>query len=85
MRVNFSHRASARRSRQTGLYAILIHLGLVSDREQASFVLIAIAMLCLTVSALVWFGSDVHENAAPVVAEDSYRAGNPSEIDPMYR
>lgn len=88
MHVEFSNemkRTRQRAPKASGLYGFLITYGLVKDREQATYVLIAIFFLCAVVTVMFWFGSERHDNAAPIKAEDSYRAGHPSEIDPNVR
>jgi len=65
-----------------GLYGFLLTKGLVKNQHQANIVmLVAAALIALVAYSLFQTLSGAPSNAPELTPEDSYRAGNASEID----
>ena len=65
-----------------GIYGWLLSKGVVKNRKQANLVMVIGAILIAIVSLIIYSSSTGgHKNAPKLTPEDSWRAGNPSEID----
>lgn len=65
-----------------GLYGFLLAKGIVKNRQQANLLMVIFLVVCLfVIYALVDFTFQPNPNARPIDPEDSYRAGNPEEIE----
>jgi hypothetical protein len=67
--------------RESGLYAFLLRTGIVQNHSQANLVLLGTVVLCfILMLVVIREQQNSHVNAPQLTPEDSYRAGNPSEI-----
>ena len=65
-----------------GFYGYLLAKGIVKNQNQANVLLVITAVLILIIAYMIFYSIfHGHDNAPDLTPEDSYRAGNPSEID----
>jgi len=71
---------------KAGIYGFLLAKGIVKNEIQANILLIGVSILLISLAYLLSQTFFNNQSNAPILTEeDSYRAGNPNEIDNTLR